>query len=262
MEVVPLFASALVQVREVRCGARRGGDGGDERSSEPCVAIPLRGCYALDRCRRTVIADPNTAVFFDAVAPYRVAHPADDGDVSFVVGWSADELPAPPPTHVALDPAAQLRIRRFRRALLDGRVETLAAEETAIGLLADLLRTQVPELNLRRTTAVERTKAFFGERFREKLTLGDAARAAGISAFGLTRAFRAATGMTLHRYLTALRHAAALDALAAGAPDLTRLALDTGFAHHSHLTKTFARAFGASPSAVRAELSRPGEGPC
>jgi AraC-like DNA-binding protein len=63
--------------------------------------------------------------------------------------------------------------------------------------------------------------------------------------------------MTMHRYLVALRHADVLDALSSGETNLARAAVDAGFAHHSHLTKTLSRAFGTTPSALRLQIAAP-----
>ena len=43
-----------------------------------------------------------------------------------------------------------------------------------------------------------------------------------------------------------------MERLAAGEPDLTALALDLGYADHSHLTNACRREFGRPPSALRA----------
>ena len=48
--------------------------------------------------------------------------------------------------------------------------------------------------------------------------------------------------------------AAALERIADPALPLTELALDLGFASHSHFTDTFRRTFGRPPSAVRAAV--------
>ena len=79
---------------------------------------------------------------------------------------------------------------------------------------------------------------------------------AGLSRFRLCRAFRRATGSTLHAWREERRMRAALAALADGADDLTRLALDLGYSSHSHFTARFRRTFGRSPSAARRELRR------
>lgn len=81
------------------------------------------------------------------------------------------------------------------------------------------------------------------------------ARLIGVSPFHLARAFRAATGFTLHAYRTRLRMGLALDALARDdGADFSQLALDLGYAHHSHFSSVFRRAYGMSPRVARARL--------
>jgi AraC-like DNA-binding protein len=77
------------------------------------------------------------------------------------------------------------------------------------------------------------------------------ARAVHVSPFHLSRQFRAATGETIARTLLRIRLALALERLAGGEDDLARLALDLGFAHHSHFSARFRAAFGVAPSAMR-----------
>ncbi len=74
------------------------------------------------------------------------------------------------------------------------------------------------------------------------------------SPFQLMRAMRAELGTTLRGYRIAARLGAALHRLAEGEADLTRLALELGFASHAHLTSSFARVFGAPPGQLRASL--------
>ena len=69
--------------------------------------------------------------------------------------------------------------------------------------------------------------------------------------FRLCRSFRAATGTTIHRYLTHVRLQRALGRLAEGAQDLTDLAFELGFSSHSHFTAVFRRSLGVTPEAVR-----------
>jgi AraC-like DNA-binding protein len=107
---------------------------------------------------------------------------------------------------------------------------------------------------------VGRARAFLQERFRDRLHLADVSRAACASPDHLTRVFRRETGVTLHEYLMRLRLAAALDTVLQGEGDLTELALELGFANHSHLTYAFRRRFGVPPAAVRRELGRRARG--
>jgi transcriptional regulator GlxA family with amidase domain len=73
----------------------------------------------------------------------------------------------------------------------------------------------------------------------------------------LSRVFRQETGETLSRFRNRVRVRAALDRLAAGAPDLARLAADLGFADHAHLTRALRSEVGDPPGHVRALLTAP-----
>jgi AraC family transcriptional regulator len=253
----PVFTSPVTAIREIVCDAARGGCGDVERSELASIAIPLRGCYAVERNGHAVVADANTAIFFEANGPYRVEHPAEEGDVTFAItcdeSTASDALDGSHPTHAALTPALQLKVRSLRRRIRS-KDDPLAIEEEALAIVAGVTRAPT-HLSQRRVAAVERAKAFLGARFRDRVLLSEVATVSGISPFSLARAFPAATGMTVHSYLTALRHAAALDAIAGGEADLARVAVDCGFSHHSHFTKTFVRVFGSTPSAVRARIS-------
>ena len=82
-----------------------------------------------------------------------------------------------------------------------------------------------------------------------KLTLEDLASQLDVSPFRLCRAFRQATGGSLHQHLTRLRLAAALEKLPEYRERLTDLALDLGFSSHSHFTQAFRGYFGRTPTA-------------
>ena len=86
----------------------------------------------------------------------------------------------------------------------------------------------------------------------EPLTLDDIAGVAGISRFHLVRAFAAATGLSVMRYVRARRLSKAARALAAGAPDILSLALDADYSSHEAFTRAFRDHFGTTPEAVRA----------
>jgi AraC family transcriptional regulator len=254
-----LFESPTVTVYQVACHARRGGDEGNEIQQTACIAFPLRGCYAVERGAQTTIADANTAIFFDPETVHRVSHPADGGDVSLVLAFddatTADAFGGALPAASASVPGwLQLRLRILRDNAVRGD-DPEAIEESTLAILGGITGSTPPVLSSIRRRAVERAKAFMGVHFRDRLLLKDIADAAKISPFALARAFPAATGMTPHQYLLALRHNAALDAIAAGEGDLMRLAIELGFAHHSHLSKTFSDAFGSTPSALRARLT-------
>lgn len=77
------------------------------------------------------------------------------------------------------------------------------------------------------------------------------ARELGVSPFHLAHVFRERTGGSVHQYLLQLRVSAALERLANSDEALSRVALDLGFASHSHFTAVFRRHVGVAPSVAR-----------
>lgn len=84
-------------------------------------------------------------------------------------------------------------------------------------------------------------------------SLDDIATAAGVSRFHLSRAFVAATGYPVLRYVRGRRLNDAARALAAGAIDILSVALDSGYNSHEAFTRAFRDHFGVTPESVRAE---------
>jgi AraC family transcriptional regulator len=96
---------------------------------------------------------------------------------------------------------------------------------------------------------------FIESHLAEALTLDEIAGVAGVSRFHLVRAFAAATGLPVMRYVRARRLTEAARALVGGAPDILALALDADYGSHEAFTRAFRDHFGVTPEAVRA-------GPC
>jgi AraC family transcriptional regulator len=86
----------------------------------------------------------------------------------------------------------------------------------------------------------------------EPLTLDEIAAIAGVSRFHLVRAFAAATGLPVMRYVRARRLTEAARHLAGGAPDILSLALEADYGSHEAFTRAFRDHFGMTPEAVRA----------
>jgi AraC family transcriptional regulator len=83
------------------------------------------------------------------------------------------------------------------------------------------------------------------------LSLDEIADVAGVSRFHLVRAFAAATGLSVMRYVRARRLSEAARALAGGAPDILKLALEAEYGSHEAFTRAFREHFGVTPEAVR-----------
>ncbi len=82
-------------------------------------------------------------------------------------------------------------------------------------------------------------------------SIADLARECRLSASHFARAFRQATGMPPHQWLTKRRVERAKGLLLEGSLDLAQIALVCGFVDQSHLTRVFARCEGHSPGKWR-----------
>lgn len=86
----------------------------------------------------------------------------------------------------------------------------------------------------------------------EPMTLDEIAAIAGVSRFHIVRAFAAAVGLPMMRYVRARRLTEAARSLARGAPDILSLALEADYGSHEAFTRAFRDQFGTTPEAVRA----------
>src|ERR1700756_4714976 len=84
-----------------------------------------------------------------------------------------------------------------------------------------------------------------------ELTLDEIAGVGGVSRFHMVRAFVAATGLPVMRYVRARRLSEAARSLAGGAPDILSVALDADYGSHEAFTRAFRDHFGVTPEAVR-----------
>ncbi len=269
------FETDGLRVEDVQCRALCGDASRDELCARHEFVLPRRGVFVRHVAGRPVVADSNHALFFRRGETHRVSHPIDGGDACTVfaiaerrlreVGgeldprWADTEVPAAPGS-VCTPPRIDLLHRGLLAELRRGGAG-LAVEEIVLELVASLLVSD--ETSERATTQqrgatarrhaelVERTRIELARRLDAKLDLIDLAHTVHSSPFHLSRVFRAQTGTTLRAYHERLRLRAALDRILADERDLTQLALDVGFTHHSHFTNRFRREYGVPPSLCR-----------
>jgi AraC family transcriptional regulator len=287
-----LFASPLVTVSDWSCRGTEQHFGEEEESSGHVIVFPRIGLFVERRAgRENVVVDPTRVLFFNAGETYRVAHPVAGGDDCTAIRFDTkalmefagleDSLPTDRGRRPRLEReqnhspfqvpsvgstnAMVLILHRLRRNLLTRRTpDTLAVEEDAAGLLSqagkaesqrhgsEAIRTDTRKAH---RDLVYASRILLAQRFREKLSLSEIARAVFSSPFHLARVFRRETGSSLHAYQNRLRLRAALHEIADGARDLTRLALELGFSSHAHFSYAFHRNFLTSPSQIRKQLS-------
>lgn len=235
-----------------------------ERQTLNAVVLPLSGVFSKhDTPGRHVIGTPSHAVFFAADTPYRIGFPGAIGDRALTLLFGDDvasehlagrgqELL---PSH-ALLPAGAIMLRgallaRLKRAETDEfEIGTLGFELLALSL--DALRQEDDRHpgSARRQQAVERVKEAIACAPSDRWSLAELADIACLSPFHLCRVFRQMVGTSIYDYLLRERLTQSLDAVLDGG-DLTMIALDAGFASHSHFTDRFRRLFGWTPTAMR-----------
>lgn len=150
------------------------------------------------------------------------------------------------------DPELALRFGRAHRAL--GRPgDSLAQDEGLTAVYSTALERYgriVAKRPGTEKTAIARTIDYLDAHFDQDVTLVDLAAVAGLSRTGLIRAFRAATGLTPHAWLTDRRVHAARSRLSAGRPP-SEVAIACGFYDQSHLNRAFKARVGVTPGAFR-----------
>ena len=268
-----VHVSASLRVRAVRCTIPAGECGAIEYAAASTLALPQRGVFIrYDAPQRVCIADRSHGVFFTADRPYRVRHPAPGGDDCLVLEPAPDALrelldvldpptadrPAEPfrTSAILLAPRQILERRLLWQRLQTGRVDPLEIDARAHDLFASAVRQAAAPRPGRFAGSRGAALAFAAQelmaaRPQSRWSLTTIAAEVGCSPFHLAHVFRTCLGLPIHQYLVRLRLAAALDAVLDDRLDLSRIALDNGFAHHSHFSASFRRAFGLSPSALR-----------
>ncbi|HET9435442.1 MAG TPA: AraC family transcriptional regulator [Candidatus Limnocylindrales bacterium] len=256
-----LLDDGTLAVADVRCHGAPAAPSGEEAARALEVNIPLAGVYVRTVRRpaspgspRRAIGDPGRALVFARDEPYRVSHPIGGDDRSLVIAV----LDPPPDLELRtaerpVPAGVPVVARRLAGALADGRLDALAGAEVAMAIVRTVGRGTAwsPPARPRELRLAAAVRLEIGARLGERLTLADLGRAAGLSGWELARRFRRATGTSIHRYRTARRVQVALERIEAGERDLTGLALDLGFADHSHLTNVLRRETGRPPSAFR-----------
>jgi AraC family transcriptional regulator len=262
-----VFHSALVRVFDVSCDAPQSGYGDEEWCSVPQIIVPRRGVFMLNQRGAPIVADPNTALVLGMADTYQVSHPVDGGDRCTVLVFRPelieDALGSAETRYGTIHAAAQLSIHILTYSMANGMIDQLEAEENAIFVLHALASDfkSLPSLSWQRVSEfqkqrVEEVRALLASQPSEPWHLQSIAQTVYCSPFHLARQFRAITGESIARYLLRLRLALALDRLAQGETNLARLAVDLGFAHHSHFSARFRSVFGSTPTTVRNTLTQ------
>ena len=102
---------------------------------------------------------------------------------------------------------------------------------------------------------LKRVVDFIEAQIQTPLSLETLSRVAGVSNSHLRTWFKAATGLTVHRYVLRRRVERARLLLLAGDFSISEVAHLTGFAHQSHLSHWMRREIGETPRGIKRSRS-------
>jgi AraC family transcriptional regulator len=266
-----LFESDEVVLGEFHCGPEDP-RWKEENCAEPgnLVVFPGTSVVIQHAGREPVVTGPNHLMLYNHQQTYfrRLLDPRGDHCVFLLAGPALLAEAAGEDdfhfsaTHTPMSAAAYLTHRLVVRRLQEQPHDPLEVEETLIRLISHAVRVERAakaddgHSGRERTRAlhrriVEETKALLAARVADKLTLREIGRELHVSPFHLARMFRAQTGFALHEYRNQLRLRTAFERLFDADLDLGLLALELGFASHSHFTDSFRRSFTLAPVRVR-----------
>jgi AraC-like DNA-binding protein len=256
-----IHRTAVAEVTDVRCSAPCSRAGREEHNESAAFIFPRRGLIEWFSQESVALADSTTALFVGGGRVYRIGHPMPGGDDCTTLRIApeilSDALPLASHSFraVSLSARAERRVQLSILRLRALRGDALAGDESAVALLetvcAELGVTERPQRNAEDVSDVRRLIASKPE---QNLALSEVARAVHVSPYHLARRFRNVTGTSIHQYRTRLRLALAVERIRQGWTDLATLALDLGFAHHSHFSFAFRKAYGIRPSELLKSL--------
>jgi len=228
------------------------------------------GRFARHVNGRTSVVDATQGYVQEAGETELIHHLGDLGHRCTVISVRPDDLPAlwrPRERLMASEfrttPATDLAHRRLLAECRRG-ADPEAVAQMAAALVDDLfdscMRAPRP-IHRRGTTAATRRIVDIA---RELATSGSSAAAlqsvasaASVSPHHLTRTFKENTGMTMGRYRNRVRVRLALEWIAEGDDDFTRIAHDLGFSDHAHFSRTVMAEVGLQPRTLRRLLYTP-----
>lgn len=259
-----LLDSPVARVYDVVCREPQSPYGAAMFNAVTQIGLPRRGVFLMERRGQPVVVDTNTALVLGAEDEYRVGHPTAGGDEGTVLVLPPhlveDAIGGVEGRVGRLHPRDHLAVCLVTR-VLECDPDQLEAEEATLLLLASLSRAFAnpdgeDDLGLLQRLRVEQARALLASSPGTRWNLESLGRAVRCSPFHLARQFRAGTGETISRYLLRLRLAVGVERLADGERNIAALAVEVGFAHHSHFTARFHSVFGVTPAQAREMLTK------
>ncbi len=272
-----LFGGSLFAIDDWGCAGTDTPARREEWCHDDRIVVTRRGVWELTIAGDARLADPVTATFWNCAAYYRVRHPVAGRDRCTVFRLTTPgtrtlrEMSASrgarEPRHTftnrtrPIDGQSYLLHRRAlegaRRA--HGAADPLAIEEPALAFLQRMTTGCAAHSDIERTReasrCVDAARDIIARDFMQPLTVEGIAREVRCSPFHLSRLFRRATGVTLYRTVVRMRLREGLERLLDEPENVSTIAVDIGFASHSHFADAFRAEYGCSPREARRMLN-------
>jgi AraC family transcriptional regulator len=267
-----LLSSPEMTLRDVVCRGSCRHKGAEECVTATHLVFPYRGTYVRHIGQDNAVGDANQLILFNRGEAYQISHPIAGGDASLSLSLHEELLRELTPKEylasdsdltfrlqrLRIDPRAQALVSLLRHGLSRTIAEPLQAETLILTLVRRALgerTSRAPASTYGRQRLVDRAKLAISSNPMRRWKLAEIASEVGVSPVYLTQSFQQVEGLPLYRYQLRCRLARALDLLHEY-EDLSALALDLGFATHSHFTSAFRQTYGRTPAELQRALRR------
>lgn len=156
------------------------------------------------------------------------------------------------PDQVWLVPAESGRLGTF----VSSKIPIRGPDQSIIGIAGVMYGIENSRESTTRLDPIREATRLINEGFAGPLEIGQTAAAVGLSVSQLNRRFRSLYQMSPSQYLQRVRVHEASRMLADTDAPLSDVALETGFYDQAHLSRTFRRWMGMTPSAFRKESAQ------
>ena len=237
---------------------------------DPIIVFPKNSIWIQHEGSEPFVADTTLVNFYNSGQQYRrfAIHPAgdychwfriNDALLSEVLSkeqlhFSRENMPCPASVFLQ-------HLQLLHDIQMPEPLDSMAVDEQVLQMFDDLLsQSEVLPGQLRRPTTrhqrlTERVKESLQADLSVNLSLQQLAHTHHTSPYHLSRVFKSVCGMGINQYRKQQRLRQLLLEMQQQTTDLVDLAFDFGFASHSHMSASFKRCFGLSPSLCRQTIS-------